>query len=60
MIDPDYVIGISDGILTQLDYLLRLSKKEPGMSAELLQKIYDGMNEFKASLPLDPYESVRD
>ena len=59
MMDPDYIIGISDGILTQLDYLLRLSERVQEMRPDLLRRIYDEMNEFKASLPLDPYESLR-
>lgn len=59
MMDPDYPIGIADGILTQLDYLLRLSEKSPEMRPDLLQRLHDGVNEYKAALTVDFYESVR-
>ena len=54
MMDPDYPIGI-----TQLDYLLRLSEKSPEMRPDLLQRLHDGVNEYKAALTVDFYESVR-
>lgn len=59
MMDPDYPIGIADGILAQLDYLMRLSEKAPDMRPDLLQKLHDGVNEYKAALAVDCYESLR-
>lgn len=59
MMDPDYPIGIADGILAQLDYLMRLSEKAPDMRPDLLQKLHDGVNEYKAALAADSYESLR-
>lgn len=53
MMDPDYVIGIVDGMLTQADYLSRLADREPGMRADLLQNIHDVLNDYKAYLAMD-------
>lgn len=59
MMDPDYPVGIADGILTQIDYLMRLAERSPDMRPDLLQRLHDGVNEYKAAITVDFYESVR-
>lgn len=60
MMDPDYVIGIIDAMLTQADYLKRLSDKTPELRGDLLQNIHDSLNDYKIKISVAAtYEPLR-